>query len=312
MTVLASGLVPRIGAERSIDGGIKSWIENGTYQPNAASTSTRVILDNISNDEFTKHTSFDLERFALSSWESYTAAKYDIENGYSISWPLLKLYYSSFFAAHALMRGQGSGLIKLESSQTRTLNGIIEITVGTSPKIAAGMYLYEIVADVHRTKSVVLTPAKNSQGVHIGFWIQFTDFLNERARSATSRGAADSLAFLAGVDELSRALGTSSGHPGGAWLSSVRNQINYQHLHRVWHPTKQSRKIKDAILPLSAASSTSIRLDTSITPNPVIAFINVCKYLACLNYEISEVVSQKDGVSGAFGSKWRRLVRESQ
>lgn len=146
--------------------------------------------------------------------------------------------------------------------------------------------------------------------MHIGFWKLFREFLTERAAFATRRGAADSLDFIAGIDEVTRAIGVSAGSQG-AWISAMRNQINYEHMHGVWQPVSRAQKIRKSIFPLELSASASIRLDLSHEAKPVDAFVNINKYLACLNYEISEVISQKTNANGAFGQKWRRLVQDS-
>jgi hypothetical protein len=91
--------------------GIRSWIENGSFTVCETSTVDHIELTNIVLSEFISYNAFDFQRFALSSRETIMACKSDTLNPLALSWPLIKAYYSGFFAAHALMpyAGVGSG-----------------------------------------------------------------------------------------------------------------------------------------------------------------------------------------------------------
>ena len=66
----------------------------------------------------------------------------------------------------------------------------------------------------------------------------FCLYLSNRAKLAIQNGEPDANQFLSGVTDLvdvisQGGLGTSS------WISSYRNEVNYQHLYDVWFPLKK-------------------------------------------------------------------------
>jgi len=93
-------------------------------------------------------------------------------------WPLLKLYYSAFFAAHAITRSQGSGVVKLEKRQTAHLNSILSLIAPEASGISPGMFVYKTMQSTETGRlSVIMEPARTDGGVHESFWKHFCEFL---------------------------------------------------------------------------------------------------------------------------------------
>lgn len=303
---LSRSILPRLGQDIATDGGIRQWLIKGGYQASPLSSGTEVTLENVSTEELVRYIAFDYERFALSSWESFCLSPLDGAQHQLVGWPLLKLYYSGFFAAHAILRCGGQGVVKLESAQAETLRGVIEIVTGSAPDLKAGMYIYSVNENASGQVSMVLKPYVEGGGVHESFWRYFASYLEALSKDAVSKGSPDAASFLAGVSEITPLLKRGAGK-NSVWYSAIRNEINYQHLHGVWYPPKKAKINTSAINAVKLLGSSSVRLDYSATTAPLNAFLNLSQYLACLNYELAEYISARSTAARHFGSNWRRL-----
>lgn len=268
--------------------------------------SLKLSISSFSLPEFTRYLSSDYERFALSSAESFVVSKLEFDKYGLTSWPLLKLYYSAFFAAHAVMRSQGAGVIKIENAQAVKLNQFLKTLNPLSPNFKPGMYEFRLNASVRDSPSLTLQPHGGGSGVHEAFWKSFCSYLDDLSRAAVATKAADAEAMAFGSIEVRNAISGNSGS-SNSWLSQMRNQINYQHQHSVWFPIRKSGNAKGALAKLSLAPSKSSRLDTSVSKEPLRAFIEVSSYLSFLNFDIAEYVAARSTVGAAFGQKWRRF-----
>ena len=230
---LAGRVLPRIGQASAHKGGLKSWFQQGAYIGSFEQISGNVVLGNVAPEELIRFVSYDYERFALASWESFYLASLESETHNLIGWPLLKLYYAGFFAAHAIMRATGEAIINIERFQINTLNDTIRIVEGVSPNLRPGIFQSRIVEIQPGQLSVVLSPPIEGAGVHDGFWKAFAAFLDRIAIDSVASATAEANIFIAGVAELTPKL--------KGWLSAKRNEINYQHAHGVWFPLTESK-----------------------------------------------------------------------
>lgn len=298
-------MLPRLGQLPPKKEGFQGWITSGSYQPIISADSSTVTLKRINFREIVPYISFDFERFALSSRETFVTACTDNESIKLAGWPLLKLYYAAFFAAHAIMRSMGAGVILISKIPAQHLNSILNIYDSNAPALVPGMFMYRLLRyPTNKQPSVVLEQQPRSKGVHESFWLIFCDFLLSEAKLASQVNSADSVEFLTGVSEISDVIRSGS---SGVWLSTIRNEINYQHKHGVWFPIKRNSSALAALQNVGITDTASIRLDISKQQNPILAFANISRYLACLNIEVSEFVAKRSTAGGAFGQKWRRL-----
>jgi hypothetical protein len=279
---------------------------DGAFVPKISSSTGAFELNSFTSSELVPFLSFDYERFALASAESILVSNLECQKHGLAGWPLLKLYYSAFFSAHAVMRSQGAGIIKLEKPQITKLNNFLSLLDSDTLLIKTGMYFYQI--DTTRLDDPVIsfTPHGAGNGVHEAFWKSFCDYIDKLANKAVATGAVDAAEMLAGSEEVCRAISGSNTH-SGAWISTMRNEINYQHQHSVWFPLTKSAGVKGMIEGLQIKRSSAATLGTPIKGNPIKAFAEVSLYLACLNIDVAQYLSARSTKGGAFGQKWRRM-----
>ena len=305
---LTSTAIRGLCAEPAKSGGMRAWIEDGAYIPHHNNKSGALELQNVTNYEILPYLSYDFDRFSLASAESYFVFRKKWDEKKSISWPLIQLYYSAFFAAHAIMRSQGMGIVRVDKNQIRNLNLNIKSISGKYEHISSGVYQHmyispdesQLYSEVHYIKQM------NAKGSHDFFWKTFCTFLSERAELAVKLGAIDVNNFVAGVSELTNAI-SGNDYGTNSWLSLIRNQINYEHRHCTWFPVEKSIRKSQYNVKLIYDNSSTVPLTFSSRKKPIEVFINVCNYLALLNFEISDNLAMRSNKGNAFGKRWGRL-----
>lgn len=257
-------------------------------------------------DELVAYLGFDYTRFALASAESLMVSDVEWRDHNLVGWPLLKLYYSAFFSAHALLRSQGVGFVKIERKQAKSINDLFHIIDKSGASFEPGMYIHALDTSVRGDPKLRFTKDSGGSGAHEGFWDMFCKYLNKAAEDAVDAGEIDANAFLTGATEITAAIRGGAAH-AGSWMSTMRNEINYQHKHAVWFPVGRPQKSHAGRRSLRIAPANSITLPIGVGKDPVDAFWRVSFYLSLLNIDISEHIAARSTKGGAFGQKWRRL-----
>lgn len=302
---ILTSTIPNLCEEPGIREGIRGWLSSSIFQLHSWDGSL-LKLDRFDGALFRKYLAFDYERFALSSAESYTYCTAEYSSSGVIGWPILKLYYSAFFAAHAIMRGLGQGIVKLERQQTDLLNGIIQITLGTAATLQPGMYHFELEVNQLGQPSLSMQAHREASGVHDGFWRAFSTCLDDLADKIVSRSLPDAGDFVGGLSELRPYLSPST-HGRGAWISAIRNQVNYQHAYDVWFPRKKQEAIAKKLNAVKKSSSEAVRLDLALSPDPIPALISASEFLSNLNFEQADFLARRSTKARSFGQKWRQF-----
>lgn len=295
---LAQRVLPRLGQSVAREGGLRAWFTRGAYAGGSDPLTGEVILSNVNPTELIDYLAFDYERFALASWESFLVAKLESSERNLVAWPLLKLYYSSFFAAHALMRGLGHAIVKVDRDQTDAINMMVRSAGSMTPALAPGMFRCAVREVRPGQLEMAISPHRDEGGVHDGFWKSFAAYLDQLAENAVQRGLPESANFVAGVGELTPKL--------RGWLAARRNDVNYQQAFGVWYPLTRGRLLNDQLATVRRCESRSIDLNLQLSQT-IPCFVRTTQFLSCLNAEVADHVSKRSRASGTFGSKWSRL-----
>lgn len=304
---LVARLLPGLCSNTALPDGFTGWLIRGTYQLLPVEGKREIELSRPGVDEFVRYTSHDFERFSLSSKETLTVARVEKERFNLVIWPLLKLYYSAFFGAHAIMRSQGRGLVYLGRQQVDHLNALLSIVAPQFEQLSVSAYAYEYGRSQSTgERSINLRPIRNAKGAHETFWRLFCAFLRESADQATRERSANSNQFLLGANELVGAIRGNASQTS-IWLSTIRNQINYQHKHDTWFPIRSRAESLRSLEFGADLNSSSVRFDISTEQSPLRSFANTARYIAFLSAEVSEHIAERSTVGGSFGQKWRRL-----
>jgi len=177
--ILHAGTLPGLGVVIPADGGFKEWVARGAYDPDI-SVNGNLLLNRVDLEDFTRAVSFDYARFALASHESRVVALSERKQFGSVGWPLLKQYYSAFFASHAVMIARGSGIIRIDSEKSKIINSITQSYLLNAPRLTPGTYLYSLTRENGGSFNEVrieISATKNGKGVHEAFWNMFVKFI---------------------------------------------------------------------------------------------------------------------------------------
>jgi len=302
--------LPRIGEYVPRSGGLRSWVQSGSFYIDNSSIEGKIILSNASLNEINEYFMFDYERFALACWESFSISKDEFLAQRLLGWPLIKLYYSAFFGAHSIMRVAGEAVFRIEKDQAERLFDLVSIFVAAPAfPVTAGTYHARTIQNADRTLSVVLTKLVDTGGAHDGFWKIFSNYLDNIAQEAIARKLPDATLVVSKIGEI-RNITRAYGGSGGNWLSVIRNRINYAHDFGVWFPVKGSHPSLEDFKGMTFKGLDLVRLDINPGREPLKAFTSASQAIASLSFEISEQIAAQSEAATRFGSKWKRLRRE--
>lgn len=162
----------------------------------------------------------------------------EIRERNTIAWALVKLYYSSFYAGHSLMRMLGESCSYLDSNHIGGITRLLSIS-GKVPNFSVDRGLYHCLLNSTST-AVTAKRASGSGcggGTHEVFWRLFGVKLSKLTEQVLSGPLApnDARAVFGKFTEFITIL-SRSGVRRHTWLSSVRNELQYQHKMNVWFP----------------------------------------------------------------------------
>jgi hypothetical protein len=304
--ILYSGALPGLGRSVAVDGGFKRWVISGAYAPKI-SENGNLLLERVSVDSFTRAVSFDYDRFALAAHESRIVALSEREKFGAVGWPILKQYYSAFFAAHAVMRSRGAGLVRIDNDQAKAITTTMQAYLGGNERLSSGTYYYFISKgenDAPGETTVNFAHSNDGKGVHEGFWSKFVKYIEREAMHAAQHGLPDNQDFISYSSDLKQSI--MSGET--VWISKIRNEINYQHDYQSWMPISKKSISNMAIPKTSEDYKSNARLDVHRSKDPIRSFFYLCCYISELNYLIADRVAKNSKAGGTFGQKWGRLI----
>jgi hypothetical protein len=178
----------------------------------------------------------DFCRFAQAAFQTISQVPAEIVARDRVAWSLIKIYYSAFYAGHALLRMFGESCSYFERQHTGRL-----IELGTalgrerSFKIESG--LYRCILNEGATALKCIHARGPAGGVHEAFWGLFGAKVKALSASVLTGGLvpADAQDVFRQIDALGEILGRRA---GSSWLTAIRNEIQYRHHHSVWFPER--------------------------------------------------------------------------
>jgi hypothetical protein len=252
---MAGGLLPQMWLPRLREiekpGGlnIKDWITSGAYSVGSlAFSSDKKLAIGFTIQIHDEHDFYapianEINRWASACFETVEAINKKPKMAHGIAWPLIQLYYSAFFGAHAICRAFGIVCSQLEQKQSTMVERNAKVTLASTAPVKTGFYSLTYDPSL---KALTGSPLEDS---HADLWGQFgglvsrlsSDVLHTVAQSQTQMEASGLLSSMCAILK-------QGGASKANWLSRIRNQINYQKSHGAWYPYKKSNpKIGDII-----------------------------------------------------------------
>lgn len=295
-------LLPQLGDAGAGVANLHEWFRSGRLS-SAEYQNNTWHLETYSNSELYQAFTPDFQRFSFSSFETYSLANLERDHCFSVGWPLLKLYYSAFFAAHAMTRATGNGQVNLNRGDVEKVNDYLSL-VGRDDRLDAGTYNISI-KEGSRNNYLVLKASTGGGGVHDGFWRYFCEYLGDLATEAVTDALPSASDFLRETNTLSSCIQDSS--RSGVWFSATRNAINYRHEYECWLPNSKKSEVRKLIFPSGTGDPDTMEASLNVRDNELSRLINLSSYLAGLNYH--NILKVKGEVSGnsQFSQRWKRL-----
>lgn len=227
--------------------GVESWLASGafTWLPSPAG---EVLLD-VSNDtdSLAEAIASEVSRFSCATYESLLDAQPGLHADRALGWALVRYYYATFYAAHALLRISGQSVTMISPQTASKLNVIGGQYFGISPGVTSGLHLIRVDPQ-NRSRVSIRKIGGGGGGSHEEMWRQFLDLVVELEGQLilTQGQSQDALQAVQTLTELRKQL-CRRGKNNGSWLSSVRNDLNYRHEHGVWYPYKVTSKVATSL-----------------------------------------------------------------
>ncbi|MCM2350185.1 MAG: hypothetical protein NDI69_09190 [Bacteriovoracaceae bacterium] len=215
---------------QDLPGGLKEFLAD-TTKCNYESNSSGTYLVRLTGEkDLLNYLGFDIQRFALASFESAMFAE-KAADFKSASWVLIQKYYSSYFAAHALMRLCGQGHTRLSKNITSSLSTYT--TFQNLAPITETVFSFKISKAGRNDLLINLRP--DGETSHEGFWKVFGDFLENDIKANLKDEEGDLSELLSFILR-----GLKFGQRNPIWLTKKRNSVNYLEDLSYWYPYSAS------------------------------------------------------------------------
>lgn len=213
---------------------VKGWVANQNYLVAAGMTPASFTLTTHDSDGLRAALANDCNRMSMAAIESICGVQADAMFPKSSAWATIRSYYAAFFAAHALLRVFGYSYSQLESEHTKKIFEMAKALNmhGENKSIESGFYSIQI----DKSFSTLIFEKKNES--HKDMWRGFLALIDKLIADIGST-AAISTHKIQAQDLLMgarRGVTKNGSRFMGNWLSELRNQVNYQHLHGAWFP----------------------------------------------------------------------------
>lgn len=293
---------------------LKAWLANGQYlmeKPLSPCSKNRASIFKLrvqNTEPLHAALANDCNRFSQAAIESmWCIGKVD-KLPRSTAWAAVQMYYSAFFAAHAILRLFGRACTQLESSHVGAVYKIADVTsmAGGTTCIESGFYI-----SIIEKNCIEYRKLKDS---HADTWQSFSNLLTwiiNNIKNTTGLGKYKSDAIDL-VSSLKSAM-SQSGATKGNWPSRVRNKVNYQHSHGAWYPYKNALHDHESILRNSEWLKEPRAFDLNSNNGEIQSLFNVSNSILSLMYQLIKYGHNRaGGISPSLTNGTFRLLNQIQ
>jgi hypothetical protein len=189
-------------------------------------------LDFRAPDSVTPFLAYECARFACASFQSYHDVQDALASANLLPWALVKAYYSAFYAGHSILRALGASCTYVDGPRVALLRGVLS-AYGVQT-MNSGLYRAETTATASSLKFEYLSQGQG--GTHETFWKIFVARIQQLERDVLNGRLAPRDAQNVNV-VLGRVRGVLTQNASQvAWLTHVRNAVQYRQEHSVWFP----------------------------------------------------------------------------
>lgn len=298
----------------SSESDLKAWVANGHYLvsknllPSTGDRANEFELRFQKTETLYVSFANDCNRFAQAAIESMWSVRKIDNLPKSTGWATVQLYYSAFFAAHAILRIYGRACVQLEKNHVDKVLEVASLSGYDSQvnSIENGFYFASVVGNEIEFKKL-----KES---HADTWASFSKLLiwlidNISNTTGLGKHKSDALTLISNIKTALHISNASKGN----WLSKVRNKVHYQQTHGVWYPYKGALHDPEMILRNAEwlKNPTSFNLET--TNNDISVLYNLSNSILSVMYHLMKYGYERSGkVSLQFSKGTFRLMNQIQ
>lgn len=226
----------------------------------------------------------DCRRLSVSWLQSTLECWPEDDDKLAIPWSLVRLYYSAFYASHVVVRLLGRACCWLESTHLTRIDDVHRAVTGSPLPFRAEPGSYLCAVDRDGSQFTLSRISASNRGAHEALWAVVEVAIRDRTPTVLSGTlpTRDAQLVVAKLDEF-RDLAKLNG--SSAWLSKVRNAIQYRMEHNVWHPTQVGMRERRELAKLFKAwQDDPINLDlAAVRARPLLVqFAAACTFLIAL------------------------------
>lgn len=296
----------------STESDLKAWLANGHYligkslTPSVKDRATEFELRFNQRDALYASLANDCNRFALAAIESMWSVGKIEKLPKSTGWAAVQMYYSAFFAAHALLRMYGWACSQLDDGHVDKVFQIANATGqnGVVASVENGFYFSSVT-----NNEIQFRKLKDS---HADTWASFSLLLtwligNISNTTGIGKHKTDAQNMISNIKQAIHMSGAAKGN----LLSQIRNKINYQHTHGVWYPYKGALHDIEKVLRNSEWLKEPGSFDLVTTKNDIYTLYNVSNAILSLMYHLLKYGYERSGkVSLPLSNGIFRLVNQ--
>lgn len=235
---------------------------------------------------------YDSNRMGCAAFQSFETARIGMKDPLRMPWALIQSYYAAYYAGHSVLCGFGRNSKHLDGVLVSYLNRIF--SAQSLALLSVGLHL--VTAEPSGTGLTLspLAPGTIKGGTHERFWDTFHEEIRRVGSevltlSVTQQDAQKSSTKLA---DLLFAMGGPQ--QGKAWLSQVRNDVQYRHGRDVWFFSGVARRPDPTVLSSIMSSWRGDPMDIELRsqPDELRRFVASCTFIVSLCRAVLEEVGR--------------------
>jgi len=213
----------------------KGWLANKKFKFTQDINPNDFVLDLYEIKDIYTPFAFDINRMATSAFESIHGIEPNKDFPKSVGWLIVRLYYSAYYAAHAILRMFGISCSQFAQNESRIITDVAKLWdhLPETKNASNGYFKCELF-----TTSAKLSCEKLDNS-HADVWQTLYDHLNILATRISEDDTfikEEKTETIDYIFDLRYGLSCRNKFTKGNWLSMVRNEVNYQHTMGAWFP----------------------------------------------------------------------------
>ena len=259
----------------------------------------KIELDFRDADPVIKSYAFDSNRFASSAFQSMQHANDGADIPEKFSWSIIQSYYAAFYAGHSIIRLLGDSCTYLDRTQ---ISRVVALAQAQSkvPTFKISSTVYHCYTDPVSPAIVRATSLRDGVGgAHEAFWHVFGQVLSRAGEHILNGPLSETEAqsVFAKVEAARQTL-TARGAPFHSWLSVIRNEVQYRHMHDVWLPCGVRKQDRELVKRLTSQwRKDAMNVDVGVHTNkPLGLFAAACAFIVALCRELFERIAERSAL----------------